>query len=84
MSSIQRLIISKLHSHLFQLLNSFVLALLLEYILFTEIFLICIKFITISIVVLLLVFIVMVVTQLLNLGHIVKLPKLSSLTIKQL
>ena len=33
-SSIQRLIISKLHSRLFQLLNSFLLALLLKYIFF--------------------------------------------------
>ena len=37
-SSIQRLIISKLHSGLFQLLKSFLLALLLKYIFFTEIF----------------------------------------------
>ena len=37
-SSIQRLIISKLHSRLFQLLKSFLLALLLKYIFFTEIF----------------------------------------------
>ena len=36
-SSIQRLIISKLHSRLFQLLKSFLLALLLKYIFFTEI-----------------------------------------------
>ena len=47
-SSIQRLIISKLHSRLFQLLNSFLLALLLKYIFFAENYLICIKLFIIS------------------------------------
>ena len=47
-SSIQPLIFSKLHSRLFQSLNSFLLALLLKYIFFTENYLIYIKFFIIS------------------------------------
>ena len=72
-SSIQRLIISKLHSRLFQLLNSFLLALLLKYIFFNEIFLICIKFIIISL-----------SSWLLLSWSYRKTSKISSLTLKQL